>query len=89
MRRGGFSLETQKRKIRTLQTTEGNEEAEENTTVVIATSLRGGRTTAGLTQPNRSGRGKGITNNRRSGEAAITYEPIYQHYEAKIYTPNN
>lgn len=66
------------------------EEEEENTTanVIITTSLRGGQTTAGLTQPNKSGRGKGNTNNRRSGEAAITYEPIYQHFEGKIYTPN-
>ncbi len=67
------------------------EEEEENTTanVIISTSLRGGRTTAGLTQPNKSGSGKGTTNNRRSGEAAITYEPTYQHFEGKIYTPNN
>lgn len=65
---------------------------EEGTTtanVIPGTSLRGSRTTAGLTQPNRSGRSKGTTNNRRSGEAAITYEPTILHYELPIYSPNN
>ena len=66
-------------------------EEEESTTarVISGTSLRGSRTTAGLTQPNRSGRGKGTTTNRRSGEAAITYAPTVQHYELPIYTPKN
>ena len=70
---------------------EETEEEEETTTtkVIPGTSLRGSRTTAGLEQPNRSGRGKGTTNNRRSGEASITYEPIVQHYEPKIYIPKN
>lgn len=69
---------------------EGNEEAdEEESSARYAPRNNNG---TGITATSRIPVNKTGTGNRSNtgrGNGRITYEPTYQHFEGKIYTPNN